>query len=48
MMEVLKVFINGALFSVFATILTTPAGIPTPTITAQVEVQGQQRPPWPC
>lgn len=34
MMEVLKRFINGALFSVFATVLATPAGIPTPTITA--------------
>ncbi len=48
MMEILKVLINGALFSVFATTLATPPGIPTPTITAQVEVQGQQRPLWPC
>lgn len=46
--QILKRLINGALFSVFATALSTPAGIPTPTITAQVEVQGQQRLLWPC
>lgn len=34
-MEILKLLINGALFSVFATTLSQrPRGIPTPTITA--------------
>lgn len=53
MMEILNLFINGVLFSIFATKLAmppqkNPSKYQHPPAQHNQEMQGQQRSLWPC